>query len=83
MDRGAWWAAADGVTKSQTRLSAHTHSGYGVIDGWSFITKTHSFTVFTAKRTKGSTTNSEEENALQNVIHCGDPTVEKGVYPLC
>ena len=24
MDRGAWWAAAHGVTKSQTRLSPHT-----------------------------------------------------------
>ena len=25
MDRGAWWATAHGVTKSQTRLS-HTHT---------------------------------------------------------
>ena len=25
MDRGAWWATVDGVTKSWTRLSAHTH----------------------------------------------------------
>ena len=24
MDRGVWWAAAHGVTKSQTRLSPHT-----------------------------------------------------------
>jgi len=25
MDRGAWWATVHGVTKSRTRLSAHTH----------------------------------------------------------
>ena len=24
IDRGAWWAAIQGVTKSQTRLSMHT-----------------------------------------------------------
>ena len=35
------------------QLSAHTHSGYGIIDGWSFITKNRSYTAFTAKRTKG------------------------------
>ena len=26
MDRGTWWAAVHGVTKSQTRLSRHTDS---------------------------------------------------------
>ena len=26
MDRGAWWATAHGVTKSQARLSTHTHT---------------------------------------------------------
>ena len=26
MDRGAWWAAVDGVAKSQTRLSAWAHT---------------------------------------------------------
>ena len=26
-DRGAWWATVHGVTKSQTRLNEHTHSG--------------------------------------------------------
>ena len=26
MDRGAWWAMVHGVTKSWTRLNAHTHS---------------------------------------------------------
>ena len=26
-DRGAWWAAVHGVTKSQTRLSMHTLRG--------------------------------------------------------
>ena len=26
MDRGAWWATAHGVTKSQTRLSDKAHS---------------------------------------------------------
>ena len=25
MDRGAWWATVDGVTKSYTLLSMHTH----------------------------------------------------------
>ena len=25
MDRGVWWAAVLGISKSQTRLSAHTH----------------------------------------------------------
>ena len=24
-DRGAWWATVQGVAKSQTRLSTHTH----------------------------------------------------------
>ena len=27
MDRGAWWATAHGVAKSQTRLSTHPHRG--------------------------------------------------------
>ena len=27
MDRGAWQAIVHGVTKSQTQLSMHTHSG--------------------------------------------------------
>ena len=26
MDGGAWWATVHGVTKSQTRLSMHTHA---------------------------------------------------------
>ena len=26
MDRGTWWATVHGVTKSQTQLSAHTHT---------------------------------------------------------
>ena len=26
MDRGGWWATVLGATKSQTRLSAHTHT---------------------------------------------------------
>ena len=26
MDRGAWWDIVHGVTKSQTRLSAHAHT---------------------------------------------------------
>ena len=26
MNRGAWWATVHGVAKSQTQLSAHTHS---------------------------------------------------------
>ena len=25
MDRGGWWSAVDGVAKSQTLLSTHTH----------------------------------------------------------
>ena len=25
MDRGAWWATVQGVTKTQTQLSAHIH----------------------------------------------------------
>ena len=25
MDRGAWWATVQGVTKNQTQLSTHTH----------------------------------------------------------
>ena len=28
VDRGAWWATAHGVAKSQTHLSMHTHTGY-------------------------------------------------------
>jgi len=30
MDTGAWQATVQGVTKSQTRLSMHTHAGWGV-----------------------------------------------------
>ena len=26
MDRGAWWATVNGVAKSQTQLSMHTHT---------------------------------------------------------
>ena len=26
MYRGAWWATVQGITKSQTRLSEHTHT---------------------------------------------------------
>ena len=63
------------------REGVHTCTD-GITDGWSFTTKNHGCPVFTPKRTKGSATNSEEENALQNVLPCGDPTV-KGVYPLC
>ena len=29
MDRGAWWAIVHRVTKSQTRLSAHTYTQAG------------------------------------------------------
>ena len=29
MDRGAWWATVHGVAKSQTGLSAHTHTNWG------------------------------------------------------
>ena len=83
MDRGAWRATAHGVAKSRTWLRDCVHTCTdGITDGWSFITKNHGCPVFTSKRTKGSATNSEEENALQNVLPCGDPTV-KGVYPLC
>ena len=27
MDRGAWWATVQGVTKTQTQMSVHTHIG--------------------------------------------------------
>ena len=30
MGRGAWWATVCGITKSQTRLSAHTHTAVPV-----------------------------------------------------
>ena len=37
MDRGAWWAAVRGITKSWTRLkrlSRHAHMGHWCSDPW-------------------------------------------------